>query len=172
MNQYNNGVWWLSQGNFWTSLWSNGGSPNGAITSGNRREVNQWTVRRWISEVDGEITLMGNLAKLDSGVGNGITGHILVDGQSIWSQLIGANDWSGVNHELKTNVKKGSFVDFAIDSNGNDWFDSTKFNTIISKDVPETIPQSVPEPTTIWSSLVFAAFLARTLNKPKIQDKY
>jgi len=161
MNQYNNGIWWLSQGDFWTSLWANGGHPNGAITSGNRQEVNQWTVRRWISEVDGEITLIGNLAKLNSSGGNGIIGSILVDGQSIWSQLIGASDLTGVNYQLKANVKKGDFVDFVIDSNGNDWSDGTKFTTVISKDVPE--------PTTTLGLLISLGFFGLQHKRQKQQ---
>ncbi|MBD2505061.1 beta strand repeat-containing protein [Anabaena azotica] len=132
MTQFSGG-WFVQYENYWTFLSSNGGHPNGVITSGGRTPVEHWAVRRWVSEVDGEIQIYGTLAKADVGGGNGIIGHIFVDGVKVWSQSIAGTDGTGVNYQIQTKVKLGSVVDFAIDpKDANDVVDSTSFTAQIN----------------------------------------
>ncbi|WP_242049318.1 LamG-like jellyroll fold domain-containing protein [Aulosira sp. FACHB-615] len=131
MTQFS-GAWFTQYGTYWTFISANGGHPNGVITGGERTPVEQWAVRRWVSEIDGEIQIYGNLAKADLG-GNGVIGHIFVDGVEVWSQSLAGTDGTGVNYQIKTKVKLNSVVDFAIDpKDANDGGDSTSFTARIN----------------------------------------
>ena len=132
MTQFSGG-WFNQYENYWTFLSASGGHPNGVITGGGRTPVEQWAVRRWVSEVDGEIQIYGTLAKADVGGGNGIIGHIFVDGVEVWSQSIAGTDGTGVNYQITTKVKLNSVVDFAIDpKDANDGVDTTSFTAQIN----------------------------------------
>jgi hypothetical protein len=141
--------WTLESNIYYTLLTNIGGHPNGRFTAA--RPIEQWAVRRWISEVDGDVTLSGTLAKLDTREGgNGIIGNIFVDGVPIFSKFIANNDSEGINYAINTTVKKGDIVDFIIDSNENNGlFDSTKFTTTIS----------IPEPRTSFALCVLGLSL-------------
>ena len=123
--------WWVERGKYWTFLLAMGGHPNSPTTSGGRTPVNQWAVRRWVSNVNGEIEITGRLAKGDTAGGDGITGYILVNGEIIWSQYIAPTDGTGVNYTVNTMVKRGSVIDFAIAPNANSYNDSTTFTATI-----------------------------------------
>ncbi|OCR01555.1 hypothetical protein BCD67_18875 [Oscillatoriales cyanobacterium USR001] len=171
MTQFN-GTWFVQQGTYLSLLASTGGHPNGKAPTGYRLPVIQWVVRRWVSEVDGDIQILGNLAKSDTyfnGRQDSITGSIFINGVPIWSQYIAPNDGYGVNYNLNTAITKGSFVDFAINPNGNDLNDTTRFTATITTDVSESEP--VPEPTTILGTLAFSTFAARWRMKRKQQQK-
>ncbi len=131
MTQFS-GAWFTQYGTYWTFISGNGGHPNGVITGGERTPVEQWAVRRWVSEIDGEIQIYGNLAKADLG-GNGVVGHIFVDGVEVWSQSLAGTDGTGFNYQITTKVNRNSVVDFAIDpKDANDGGDSTSFTARIN----------------------------------------
>jgi hypothetical protein len=146
-NYWTNGGsdWYSSQWSSATSqyaiLWNLGGHPNGVIHGWGPP---QWSVRRWISEVDGEISIMGNLAKLDTTDSDGINGHILIDGEIIWSSYISGDDGVGLDYNITALVSKGSAVEFAIDPYGTDGSDSSHFTAKISADI-----EQVTEPATL-----------------------
>jgi hypothetical protein len=146
-------TWTVQSSFYYTSLTDMGGHPNGRFSAA--RPIEQWAVRRWISEVDGEITLSGTIAKTDMGAGgNGIIGNILLDGVPIFSQFIANNDFVGINYTINTAVNKGAIVDFILDSNENNGlFDTTKFTTTISKSNP------IPEPGTTFAICVLGLSL-------------
>ncbi|WP_199248851.1 SBBP repeat-containing protein [[Phormidium] sp. ETS-05] len=142
MTEFNNNIWRVQQGVLWTGLTRNGGHPNVEGVGGAANDT-QWAVRRWTSEVDGKINISGNLAKIDtipeSGLENGIIGRILVDGVEVWSQAIGATDGVGVDYSIDLTVSQGSAVDFAIDANGNQLSDTTKFTSTITREIESFI---------------------------------
>ncbi|HHT9111769.1 MAG: hypothetical protein HZA47_03640 [Planctomycetes bacterium] len=78
----------------WTLLRYNGGNPSS----------NHCAVRRWISEVSGDIVITGRVNKNDISGGDGITASILVDGVNVWSQDIAYNDSTGVTYEVNATV--------------------------------------------------------------------
>ncbi len=128
--------WWVDEKTLWTLIAADGTHPNGVITSFGRTPVEHWSVRRWVSEVEGEIEISGKLAKSPGQIGgNGVIGRILVDGIEIWSQAI-ANT-QGINYKIKTTVKAGSVVDFAVNPNAsNDLVDSTVFTATLTHTEP------------------------------------
>jgi hypothetical protein len=93
-----------------------------------------WPVRRWISNVSGEITISGRLAKADWDCGEGVKGYIIVDGTEVWSQFVDYFDAVGVWYTVTVQVNEGSTVDFAIDPGFNNWCDHTVFTATISRE--------------------------------------
>lgn len=142
---------------YWTSLSALGGHPNGVITSGGRNTVEQWAVRRWVSDVSGTITVAGNISDLNGAGGNGVIGHIFVNGNEVFQAVVENGDAVGNNYFLTTKVKAGDTIDFAIDPRaGNDAADSTKFTATIS---------AVPEPETYAMLLAGLGLLGATLKR-------
>jgi len=158
---------WSVTGNYFTSLGPNGGHGNGVITSGGRIPVEQWAVRRYVSEINGEIEISGILAKEYTNGGNGIVGHILVDGVEVWSQSIAANDVIGTNYRIRTQVKLNSIVDFAIDPKyANDLGDATIFTAKIDSvksiaDINLSANQTIVEGFTSPQNLSYTVTLSK-----------
>lgn len=120
-----------SQAKYKTKLSAKRAVPNALEPKSGNTAAKQFPVRRWISEVDGEITISGELAsKSVSKGGDGVKGYILVNGQRIWSES--ARGSQPIEYTVKTTVKKGDPVEFAISSKRNDAFDNTKFIAQIS----------------------------------------
>jgi hypothetical protein len=154
----------------WTSLNATGGHPNGITTSGGRDAVEQWAVRRWVSEVDGSITITGNLADRDINAGNGIIGRIFVGNTEVYNATISNGDATGVNYSVTVNVSVGTTIDFAIDPRAsNDLTDSTRFTAVIES---AGTPAAVPEPSSLvllgTGALGLLAFLRRRTAPAKV----
>ncbi|MHC4745007.1 MAG: PEP-CTERM sorting domain-containing protein [Planctomycetota bacterium] len=131
------GQWWMPQagaGGYFTRVGQYYMHPNGLITSGGRQSIEHWAVRRWISEVSGEITISGNLSDRDGGYGDGIIGYILADGVKIFEQRIYDSDYDGVDYMVTASVNTGSIVDFAVapGPNSSDIRDMTRFTAVIT----------------------------------------
>jgi hypothetical protein len=69
--------WYVQEGTYWTQLSVTGAHGNGTTTSGGRTPTEQWAVREWVSNVAGDVTISGSIAKLITG-GNGVTADIFV----------------------------------------------------------------------------------------------
>jgi PEP-CTERM motif len=111
----------------WTLLWDTGGHPDGAS--------NHWAVRRWTSGAAGDL-FMGIQYKAED---NGSTKvHVIVDGTELFAGTTASTlqTWSPAT---AAQVHAGSFVDFAIDANGIDAGDSTRFTAqgLVVSAVPE-----------------------------------
>lgn len=130
---------------YWTLLNSIGGHPNGTSTPAQRDRVEHWAVRRWTSEVNGLITMSGNIADLDPGGGagsNGVAGRIFVGDAEIFSVTINNGDSVGFDYTAIVNVTIGTTIDFVIDPLfSNDSFDSTRFTAQV---------EVVPVPAAVW----------------------
>ncbi len=121
----------LGPGGFWTSLSDIGGHPNGPITSGDRQPTKHWAVRRWISNFNGLTRISGNIHKVNTAGGDGVTGYIFVDGSEIFVQSINGTDGVGSDFTLSANVNVGSIIDFAIDTKEEDCHHGTYFTAKI-----------------------------------------
>ncbi len=95
----------------WTELTADGGHP--AANAQNDPEVH-WTVRRWVSDVDGTLRATGSVTHGGT-CGDGTKGRILVDGVEVWSATALQ---TSVPFDLELSLSKGSVVDFAIDPDG------------------------------------------------------
>ncbi|MCA9197253.1 MAG: hypothetical protein KDA87_06930 [Planctomycetales bacterium] len=95
----------------WTATTAPGGHP--AANGQGTPEVH-WAMRRWVSEVDGEVRVDGILNNI-SASGDGTVGRIFLDGEEVWSS---ASNGNAVPVDLILNVSEGSILDFAIDPDG------------------------------------------------------
>ena len=121
-------LWWASKGQFWTLLSATGAHSNG-FRSFTRQQNEQWAVRRWVSEVSGDVLVTGKLAKFPEGDavgGNGVIARIFLNGVEQWSREIGPLDRTGFEFSLQLDLEVGDAVDFALDTNdGSDQQDAT-----------------------------------------------
>jgi len=88
-----------------------------------------WSIRRWTSEVSGDIIVSGIVAEWGSiSHGEGANTIIYVDGISVWSHYIPPTPGYDHAYEIKVSgISIGSVIDFAIDPRDNSWYDGTIF---------------------------------------------
>lgn len=107
-------LWTLQDGRYYTALWAEGGSANGTTKLAPQAKVEHWAVRRWVSSVNGPVTISGQAAKImnwgdvDSG-----QAHIVVDGATVFSA---ATHQRSTNYSVSVIVHAGSLIDFLINA--------------------------------------------------------
>lgn len=110
-------LWYLEDGRSYTSLWANGGHANSAGQLGHYVGAEQWAIRRWVSDVSGNITISGRVGKVMPWGANW-TGEckalIVVDGEIVLSTVM---DELGLGYSVAVKVKENSTVDFLIAPN-------------------------------------------------------
>jgi len=107
-------LWILLDGKYYTSLWAEGGHPNGTMRLGTYAQVEQWAVRRWVSTVNGSITISGHAGKVMPWGENwtgGCQAQIVVDGKTMFSSFM---DNRRADYSITVTVAIGSPVDFLI----------------------------------------------------------
>ena len=115
-------LWILQDGLYYTALWAEGGSANGTTKLAAQAKVEHWAVRRWLSTVNGPVTISGHAAKiLDWGDVDSGQARIVVDGTTVFSAAThrrGTNSadivMRGTNYSVNVTVHLGSLVDFLI----------------------------------------------------------
>ena len=109
--------WYAELGGvYWTMMDASTMHPNGVTTTGGRQPVEQWAVRRWVSDVEGSIDVNGHFAKLSiDGESNGVGGYIFVDGEMSWAWYLEGWDDAGVDFAKTFEVHPGSTIDFMLD---------------------------------------------------------
>lgn len=133
----------------WTLLWDTGGHPDGAS--------NHWAVRRWTSGAAGDLNLGIQYNAEDSG---STKVHVIVDGTELFSGTTTPmlQTWSTTT---ASQVHTGSFVDFAIDANGIDAGDSTRFTA------QGLVVSAVPEPESFAMMLAGIGMLSAAARRRK-----
>ena len=105
-------LWTLQDGLYYTALWAEGGSANGTTKLGPQAKVEHWAIRRWVSLVNGPVTISGQAAKiLDWGDVESGQARIVVDGETVFSAPTHGRD---TNYSVSATVRIGSLVDFLI----------------------------------------------------------
>lgn len=109
--------WYAGVGGvYWTMMDAESAHPNGETTTGGRQAVEQWAVRRWTSDVEGEIDVTGAFAKVSiDGESNGVAAYIYVDDVLSWAWFLEGWDDKGITYSKRFTVAEGSTVDFVID---------------------------------------------------------
>ncbi len=100
----------------WTEITQAGGHPG---ANGQADPSVHWSVRRWISDVEGDVNIDGLLHNT-SASGDGTVGRIFLDGEEVWSE---ATNGTTVPVDLDLTLNEGSVIDFAIDPDGSGNFD-------------------------------------------------
>jgi hypothetical protein len=128
-------IWSIEPTSYWTQLRDVDAHGNGQTTTGEGHvSIEHWAVRRWVSPVEGEVTLHVTFAKVNNDpTGNGVEGRIVVDGTAEWTQFIETTDTVGVTTTVPVTVHVGSTVDFVLDPYlSNDIGDLSTFTAAIT----------------------------------------
>lgn len=137
-----NDVWdcWANDTAHWTQVFQLGAHPNGTETSTPSNAVLQRAVRRWTSNFAGDVTIAGEIAKIDlatNGGSNGVEAFIYVDGTQVYTTPIAAEDGGGRSYKVIATLQIGSTVDFVLDPHeGDDRHDLTRFTGVIVRVEP------------------------------------
>jgi hypothetical protein len=116
----------------WTQIFQLGAHPNGTISSLPPVSVLQRAVRRWTSTFAGDVTIEGEIAKIDTVDSNGVDAFVYVDGESVYETFIAGDDSGGRVYSVPATLKIGSTVDFVLDPHlGEDHHDLSRFTGII-----------------------------------------
>jgi len=143
-----NGGWAVETGAFWTSLGRESGHPNGQSTSGGRQPADHWVTRRYVSEVEGQLSVTGEIA--DANIGNTSSGgtllHIFIDGAEVESIRV-TDDGTTIPFAFEVDAEAGTTIDFAVDPfQSDDLGDSFRFHAVITKVAESAEPKLVPDP--------------------------
>ena len=110
-------VWYLEDGQSYTSLWAKGGHANNALGPASYSTAEQWATRRWISDASGTVTISGHAGKVMPWGANWsgeCQATIIVDGEVIFSTVM---DEQGLDYSVAIKVREKSMVDFLIAPN-------------------------------------------------------
>ncbi len=99
----------------WTFSASEATHPNGT-NNGDEH----WTIRRWVSDFDGPVTIGWSTAKSNTNCGNGVGARLYLNGALIDSAAIGSGDGTGVTRELDRTISAGDVIDLALTPTGPD----------------------------------------------------
>jgi hypothetical protein len=110
-------LWYLEDGQSYTSLWAKGGHANSAIQLGHYPAAEQWATRRWISDASRNVTISGHVGKVMPWGANWsgeCKAMIIVDGEIVFSTVM---DELGLDYSVAVKVEEKSIVDFMIAPN-------------------------------------------------------
>ncbi len=105
--------------------------------------------RMWASPYDGALHIFGRAAK-EAGAGqggNGVVVRIVQNDQTLWEQVLGAYETTGVTFDLTADAKVGDKFYFITGALGNDGADNTIFEPGIELQNPDGV--DLPE-VTLW----------------------
>jgi hypothetical protein len=128
---------WRNETPRWTQIFRLGAHPNGTISSLPPVSVLQRAVRRWTSTFAGDVTIEGEIAKIDLFDSNGVDAFVYVDSERIYETPIAGDDAGGRAYNVRATLKVGSTVDFVLDPHeGEDHHDLSRFTGIIVRVEP------------------------------------
>lgn len=114
---FGGGAWTLGPGDPpWDIIGQTDWHPNGD----NNAEVH-WVIRRWVSDVDGDLHARIQFGKQNVGGGNGTTLRVLLNGTQVFSHTVAGTDGTGINTNVNLpDVLIGDKIEFALDPLGTD----------------------------------------------------
>jgi hypothetical protein len=135
----------------WDTIGQTTWHPNGD----NQVQGIHWVIRRWVSEVDGDIYARVRFAKGNTS-GNGTTLHVLHNGVDVYSVTL--NTTAGVDVNVAfPGIFIGDKIDFALDPKGTDGLfgdgsDSSSFTASIFTGPAPVVPTAVADSVADWSA--------------------
>jgi len=123
-------TWRVQDGAYWTALWDTGGHPNGTNGNAGHLPVAHWAIRRWVSEVPGQIDVSGQVGCSD-GFARNIVARVYIDGAQVYSYIVPSGQ-ARQPYSFSAVVNLGSTVDFIFDSNGPDVDDMSYLTATIT----------------------------------------
>lgn len=107
--------WHLAEGEggYFTIMRASRCHPNGRFTSGGRVPVDQWTVRRWVSPINGMVRVHASFTDLNSTCGNGVRAHIFLGSQQVYTDVVTSIVPREFDMDLCVSI--GTIIDFCVD---------------------------------------------------------
>lgn len=141
----------------WTDVSQFRQHPNGTNQAAPNM-AEHWSVRRWVSEVSGAISIHWHMGK-QGAAGNGTTVYLMQNGVVRDTASIAGTDTVGTSRLVSLDVQLGDFIDFALSPYGpgglgDDGSDGTFVNAIIYGRSSQTAPLGtvVADSTADWSA--------------------
>lgn len=106
---------WRKQVDQGVFLWRSGGHPGGMVDA----------VRRWVSPVDGTLSLSGSFSDGDPTGGDGVTVSIRKNGAVVFTQDVAKRGTAPFS--LTLTMTRGEQLDFVVNRKGTTAYDSTGF---------------------------------------------
>ena len=137
-----NGIWgrtWF-EGPIIPQIWDSGAHANGVFgITGTTERILQEAIRRWTSDMDGDVQITGRFnTGLDTDLGgfqdhDGVGATLYVNGAEIWSDQLDNADVEGVDFSIPFRLNRGDIVDLVVDAGllGNERDDSAQFGIVI-----------------------------------------
>jgi hypothetical protein len=115
---FGGGIWSLGPDDPpWDIIGQTEWHPNGD----NQPQGIHWVIRRWVSDVDGDLHARVRFGKQNVNGGNGTTLHVLHNGVEKFSQTVAFNDSVGIDTFVPLpGVLMGDKIEFALDPKGTD----------------------------------------------------
>jgi hypothetical protein len=110
------GTMWdlLAGGGPWSEIGQENTHPNGTNSAPGEEH---WTIRRWVSDIDGDAALTWHIRKLNPN-GTGVTGILFLNGEEIDRATIAGQDSIGVIRNVDVVLSDGDIVDLALTPEG------------------------------------------------------
>ena len=111
----------------WTHIGARVMHPNGRFTTGGKLAIDQFAVRRWVSNTTETLFIQGTI-QTTSASANGVLGRILVGDSEVWRQFIGPGATSASPFQTLASVRVGDPINFLLEPfESNDSSDATDF---------------------------------------------
>jgi len=110
--------WYVDPTRFGTSIGPEQMRPNGMLTDPGREPVEQWAVRRWISDAAGSLGVDVQAERSDPN-GNGALVRVEIGGRIYWEQVLVPGS-STTSFRSSASITTGTAIDFIIDPYASD----------------------------------------------------
>jgi hypothetical protein len=127
--------WYADPAHTWTSISADSVHPNGEITTEGRSPVEEYAVRRWVSDEVGLLHVTSHIAKVYAdGLSNGVLARVAVDGIVMKETWIEGWNTTGYDVTIDVVALEGTVIDFVMDPNeSTDLSDRTFWTISISR---------------------------------------
>jgi hypothetical protein len=128
----------------WDTIGQSDWHPNGD----NQPQGVHWVIKRWVSDVDGDMYTHVEFGKANVNGGNGTTLRVLRNGSQVFSATVAFNNGAGINTNIALpGIFIGDKIDFALDPLGtdgskNDGADGSFIRASIISGQPPTPPRA------------------------------
>ena len=162
MTLFSSNVWHRAEGggtSYWTSIWKDGQHPNAAVSTGGRLAEENWVIRRWLVPPGflGFVHISGYVQKQSITGGDGSLFHLVVNSGTYANIFLASNDAAAHPFAVDICLGAGDRVDFIVDPNINDQYDSTTMVATITGPFSQT-PAAASACPGDWATFSMATY--------------
>ncbi|MBX3378991.1 MAG: hypothetical protein KF805_02765 [Phycisphaeraceae bacterium] len=168
MTLFTSDVWHRAEGggtSYWTSIWKDGQHPNAKVSTGGRLGEENWVTRRWLAPPGflAYVHISGRVWKQVTTGGDGSLFHIFVNSGTVLNVFLASNDSDQHTFSADVCVGAGDRIEFVVDPNINDQYDSTNMVATISGPFSQ-MPVSAAACPGEWATFSMATYANSTFS--------